>query len=520
MKKITILCLSLLIAAACQRQDELSQAPDTTPNDGVIAKDKIDSFVMETIQRTNQPFDWKDASDAILWSALVQSEKVLSVGYRTSPNEDVASKIHEINIQDSEWSKARQQVLNLIFEEERLTNSALKTPQDLIIYQEDVLPVLDVRVENLSTIQKLRQSGLVRYAEPMGYATKSQLSNAKVASSSGCGSNNAEPGLVNGTHFSVDSPAPRNGKISWNHSFHNVASGWNAGFAGQGIKLVIIDTGSSDSQENLSTTTGFTQGASSGRSVERLVTLPRATFLGIPTGPVETPNDGCGHGTSMAGAAVAPRGTDGNTVGIAYRANLITIRAAEDVLLDGSREQKGVADAFRLSGDRSDVKIISMSMGNLFSSGQISDAIKYAYNKGKMIFCAAGTSFSWTGGFVGVIFPASMAEAIAVTGIKDNLSTRCDACHQGADVEFVTVMERSSDLVKPLTLAMSGDAPSTVGGSSVATASVAGMAAVVWSKYPTATRATVYTRLKNSASNASSRHPNFGWGRINVATAL
>ncbi len=112
-----------------------------------------------------------------------------------------------------------------------------------------------------------------------------------------------------------------------------------------------------------------------------------------------------------------------------------------------------------------------------------------------------------------------MTQAIAVTGIKDNLTTRCDACHQGSDVEFVTVMEKS-DSKKPLSLAMSGDAPSTVGGSSVATASVAGMAAIVWSKYPSADRTTIYNRLKNASSNAASRHPNFGWGRINVGSAL
>ena len=221
----------------------------------------------------------------------------------------------------------------------------------------------------------------------------------------------------------------------------------------------------------------------------------------------------------MAGACAAPRGIDGNTVGVAYNSNLIITRAAEDVLLDASREQKGVADAFRYAGDQASVKIISMSMGNIFSNSQISDAVKYAYNKGKMIFCAAGTSFDLSAGFVGVIFPASMTEAIAVTGIKDNLTTRCDACHQGSDVEFVAVMEKS-DSKKPLSLAMSGDAPSTVGGSSVATASVAGMAAIVWSKYPTQSRSQIYTRLKNASSNAASRHPNFGWGRINVANAL
>ncbi len=77
-----------------------------------------------------------------------------------------------------------------------------------------------------------------------------------------------------------------------------------------------------------------------------------------------------------------------------------------------------MADAFTLAGNRTDVKVISMSMGNVISSGQIADGVRYAYGKGKLIFCAGGTSFGWTDGWGGVIFPASMAEAVAVTGIK------------------------------------------------------------------------------------------------------
>ncbi|MFN8352825.1 MAG: S8/S53 family peptidase [Spirosomataceae bacterium] len=517
MKKITRFVLLMLVAAACQQQDEIVSNV-TNPSNDLVPTDQIDTFVLNTIKQTQQPFEWKSAPDNMVWSALVQSEKVLSVGYRNdASNKTVEENLHTININDADWTTARNQLLTLIFEEERKTNADLKKPEDLIVYQEEILPVLDVHVENFSTIQKLRQHGLVRYAEPMGYKLQIQNRATRVAGSSGCGSNNAEPGLVNGTHYTVDSPSPRNGKISWNYSYHSVQSAWGSGYSGQGVKVAIIDTGSSDTQENI--VSAFNQGASSGRTVERRVTLPRSTFLGIPTGPVETPNDGCGHGTSMAGACAAPRGIDGNTVGIAYSCNLVVTRAAEDVFLDASREQKGVADAFTWAGGQSSVKIISMSMGNIFSSSQISDAVKYAYNQGKMIFCAAGTSFDWTAGFVGVIFPASMAEAIAVTGVKDNLNTRCDACHQGSDVEFVTVMEKS-DGQHPLSLAMSGDAPSTVGGSSVATASMAGMAAIVWSKYPTANRTTIYNRLKNASSNASSRNANFGWGRVNVATAL
>ena len=90
--------------------------------------------------------------------------------------------------------------------------------------------------------------------------------------------------------------------------------------------------------------------------------------------------------------------------------------------------------AFTNLANNASVKVISMSMGNIVSVGKIEDGIKYAYSKGKLIFCAAGTSTSFTT-FAGVIFPAWMPEAVAVTGIKDTSTYQaCDVCHTGSKV--------------------------------------------------------------------------------------
>jgi subtilisin family serine protease len=222
----------------------------------------------------------------------------------------------------------------------------------------------------------------------------------------------------------------------------------------------------------------------------------------------------------MAGACAAPRGLDGNTVGVAYNCNLIVCRAATDVYLDESREAKGVADAFTYAAGRTDVKIISMSMGRLTSSSQITDAILYAYGKGKLIFCAAGTSFSWTSGWAGVIFPATLSQVNAVTGVKSsNFYTPCTDCHSGAETDFTVVMEKSIGTAHPLSLAMSGDYPSTIGGSSVATATTAGIAALVWSRFPSYTRDQVLSKMIQSSSNYPWRDATLGWGMVNADMA-
>jgi subtilisin family serine protease len=319
---------------------------------------------------------------------------------------------------------------------------------------------------------------------------------------------------LEGTDYTTILP---NAKQSWNYNYHSIPKTWSK-TSGAGVKVFIIDTGCEFDQENLGS--AFNQGYSSGRTIEKIVTLPRSTTLGIPSGPVETADDGCGHGTSMAGACAAPRGTDGNACGVAYNCNLVTCRAAADVYLDESREVKGASDAFTNAANRTDVKIISMSMGKITSSSQLRDAVLYAYGKSKLLFCAAGTSFSWTSGWFGVIYPATLTQVNAVTGVfENNVNGSCTYCHDGSETDFTVVMDKSNGTRYPLTLAMSGDIPSTVGGSSVATATTAGIAALVWSKFPSYTRDQVLNKLVVSSVNYPNRNSSLGWGNINADAA-
>ena len=510
MKKVLPLLLLGALATfnACQKNTTAPALAREIP----AASDplSLDRFIQAKIEDKGE-FLWSWASEEQIWTALNNADFVLSIGYQPEGFQNLDAQIHEIDLQADIWKAARQRVVDMVLASEQKTTPGLRA-EDLTAYEVHGIPALNLRVTNPETIGLLRSSALVRYAEPIGY--EPFMKEARERSSSGCGSNTAQSGLVANVDYFNILPGC---KQSWNHSYHNITAAWNNS-TGSGTEVVIVDTGSGDEQNNLNE--DFAQGYSTGRYISRLVTLPQATNIwGNPTGSPETPHDQCGHGTSMAGACAAPRGTDGASTGIAYGANLSVYRAAVDVFLDESREVTGVSNAFTQAGANSAVRIISMSMGRITSSSQIRDAIKYAYNNGKLIFCAAGTSFSWTAWFTGVIFPASMTEVVAVTGIKDNLTNRCNACHQGSKVDFVMVMEKASNERHPLSLDMDSDDPSTVGGSSVATASVAGIAALVWSKYPSWTRTQVFTRLKTSSNYYPNRNSNFGWGRINASVA-
>jgi Subtilase family len=514
MKKVFALLMLTSFIISCKK-DLQEQQVDEVKADPIKSITEINNFIKTKLETTGK-FEWSTASDEIIWSALQHSDKIAAVGYKPVNETNIDLRLHNININDAAWVAAKENILQIILDEEIRGNKELQK-SNMQVWPEEFLPVVDVEIKSIATIKKLRSSNLLRYVEPMGYepsAMEQQGLGSRVLSSSGCGGNVGDNTLINNVHYTIATP---NTKVSWNYASHGIQNAWTKS-TGSAVKVFIIDSGCEFDQENLGS--AFNQGASSGRTVEKIVTLPRSSIFGIPYGAYETPDDGCGHGTSMAGACAAPRGTDGNACGVAYNCNLVTCRAGEDVLIDASKESKGVADAYVNAGNRADVKIISMSMGRITGSSQISDAIRYANGKGKLMMCAGGTSFSWTAGWFGVIFPAWMSEVQAITGIKQNTAyTRCDDCHKGSEIDFVVVMERAGDNVHALSLAMNGDVPSTVGGSSVATATCAGMAALVWSRFPTYTAAQVVDKLKASSSNYPAKTAEYGWGIPNVDVA-
>ena len=162
-----------------------------------------------------------------------------------------------------------------------------------------------------------------------------------------------------------------------------------------------------------------------------------------------------------------------------------------------------------------------MSIGYPWSIGSVRDGVRYAHNRGKLIFAAGGTSLDFTNWYP-VIFPASMSETVAVTGITDNGNyLQCDTCHDGSQIEFTIVMERNNNNSRTSTVVGFNNGESTyVGGSSVATATTAGIAALVWSKYPNWNRDQVLQRLRQSAELYPNRSSTKGYGNIDALQAV
>ena len=495
----------VLLTLACQT--DLPDTTTATPPDDPLPTSEINRRLYAALE-TQGVYDWATASDELLWSAAMQSDSSFAVGYQSAGFQNIETEIHRIDVNDATWTAARERVLDVILAGERELNPAT-TQEDLLpIGTDDVLPTLTVRFSNPATIRRLRELPELRYLEAMSYELPPL--NVVDRSGSGCG---AGPNYnLNSADYMTIAP---NVKQSWHHASSNVSTAWNSS-RGEGVTIAIIDTGASDSQDNLGSQ--FTAGQSGGRYVQKASTKYSGWWWWRKK---DSPHDQCGHGTQMAGLATAPRGNDGNAVGVAYKSSLLSIRAVEDVIISSSDEKNGVKDALILAGNDNSVKVISMSIGSPFSSGTVSDGIYYAYNKGKFIAAAAGTSLSWTTWY-GVIFPASMSQTVAVTGVRDGSPMDdCDICHSGSAVDFVMVMQRSGNNDRTaLTLATSSNQPTYVGGSSAATASVAGIAALVFAEHPGATRQQVYDVMKENAGFYPNKHGSFGWGIVDAAAAV
>lgn len=512
MKQILVALLACtLLFAACTKTSNENQlntnAVDNTKSTQLQTPQQINAIIKEALNIKGE-FNWNDASDLTIYSAIMHSkDHLVSVGYKPAGEVNVEQRLTKINIHDNKWSSVKTQVIQLILQEEKALRPKLKA-EDVEVWKENKLPVIDVRIDNFNTIKLLRNNPLIRYVEPMSYepedydaALHEQLEKS-LSGGSGCGDYVGE-NLQEGDDYVSILPGA---KQSWNYTYHNIPNAWNVS-TGTGMKIMVIDTGVSPDQDNMNS--DFNQGYSSGRTIQKIVTLPNANNA----------NDDCGHGTAMSSTAAAPRCIDGNSCGIAYNSNLVVCKAATDVVIEGS-EIKGVSDGYTYAADDPTIKIISLSLGRVTGSSQIKDAIQYAYDKGKLMFCAGGTSTIFTSWY-GVIFPATLPTVQAITGVKNTSNlVACGDCHKGKQIDFVIVMEKTSDKGSPICNAITGDVPSTVGGSSVATSSSAGIAALVWSAHPTETRDQILQRLTTTASSYPTKNKNYGYGKLNAYAAI
>ena len=215
------------------------------------------------------------------------------------------------------------------------------------------------------------------------------------------------------------------------------------------------------------------------------------------------PIDDHGHGTHCAGIIAA---TINNSIGIT---GLAQVRIMAEKVLDsgGGGYWDWVANGI-INATDCGAKIISMSLGGYGDSELVHDAVRYAYEAGVLVIAAAGNDNTNT-----KLYPAGYDEVIAVAA-TDQYDNKASFSNWGDWIELA---------------APGVDIYSTVpwgyeswSGTSMACPHVSGIAALVWSQYPTKTRDWVRLWLRYTADDLGDEGFDvyYGYGRINARKAV
>ena len=470
----------------------------------IISRSDLKQMVIDSIEQKQDVFNWNHATDLMIYSALVHHDSMLSIGFKPAELTDLNRNLHKFDFIDEKWISARNKIHNVLEDLLRSKNIGSIDPERLYPMKKyNNRPYINIKIADLEAITLLRSMAEVRYVEPMTFhLTPPQKSD------SGCSDYS---GSINAADYESISPASR---LSWNLKASQVDSAWTHSSKGAGVWVAVMDSGVADEQDKLGSE--FGEGQSTGRIVEK-------QGFYDPNGGTnyDGVNDQCGHGTAMASVATGPRGFDQTPAGAAYKANLVSYRCVQDVVINTAAEKNGVSLSLAHAAVDPRIKIISMSLGDVFYNSQVGDEIIIANNLGKLIFAAAGTSTTFTSWY-GVIFPANMNETVAITGVRDDSPrTKCGSCHSGSEVDFVIVMQRAADNSRNgMCLGEANHSQGYVGGSSCATAQQAGIAALIWGNNPTWTKGQVINRMITSADNYPFRDDEFGWGVVDARLAV
>jgi subtilisin family serine protease len=294
----------------------------------------------------------------------------------------------------------------------------------------------------------------------------------------------------------------------WVLDMLDVEAAWSV-TQGSGVTVAVIDSGVNPAVSDLTNS---------------VITGP--DYTGVTTSP--SSQDWGVHGTWMA-SLIAGHGHDGGlsgVIGIAPEARILSIRVIPDRGDPHYRQyerepetliQQSLADGIRYAITHG-ARVISMSIGYSTQSGVVREELQQAYNHGVVVIASAGNSGgpvgpgrdgeapeSFPANYPGVISVGAVGQSGAVAGFSsDNLSVQVAAPGvsvpaEGRDQQYWSVS-----------------------GTSPACALVAGVAALIKSKYPGLAPYLIASALTSTTTDrpAGGYNSQLGFGIVDAAAAL
>lgn len=221
------------------------------------------------------------------------------------------------------------------------------------------------------------------------------------------------------------------------------------------------------------------------------------------------PMDFHGHGTHCAGIASAVGNNGLGVCGATWNCKIMAVRAGyKGSDGNGYLELDDAAAAIIYAADNG-ADIISCSWGAYEDSQIIRDAVEYAYDAGVLLVAAAGNDMRDD-----KLYPAAYDQVIAVS-----------ATNQFDGAAWFTNFGEWIELAAPgvdINSTIFDDSYEEMSGTSMATPCVAGVAALVWSRFPDMSRDEVRAQLRFASDDLGEEGFDFyfGYGRVNAEKAV
>ena len=214
------------------------------------------------------------------------------------------------------------------------------------------------------------------------------------------------------------------------------------------------------------------------------------------------PIDESGHGTHVTGIIGAAVDNDIGIAGVAWNCTLMPIRGAG---VEGIRDDRSAA-AIVYAVDNG-ARVINMSWGGRERSFVLRDAVDYAYARGVLMVAASGNASEGAS-----IFPAGYRKVISVAATEQH-KKRFYQSNFGAAIDIgapgnVIVSTHINNRYRPLS------------GTSMATAHVTGVAALIISKRPSLTHQEARQILLSTTDPIVESPELVDAGNLNAARAL
>jgi type VII secretion-associated serine protease mycosin len=290
----------------------------------------------------------------------------------------------------------------------------------------------------------------------------------------------------------------------------DVATAWRSS-TGAGVTVAVLDSGVDASHPDL---------------VGQV--LPGADFV---DGSTDGRRDFVGHGTTVA-ALIAGRNDDGAGVaGIAPAAKILPVR-----VLDKENKYDDaavVATGLRWAVDHG-AKVVNLSLGGGARSDALAGALDYAAAHDVVVVACTG-NVTTGANYTEVWYPAREPGVVAVAGLVGTPAPGAAATGGGtaagggtgggADALWTGSLTGSATVLTAPAVDLIGARPGgywRVQGTSFAAPLVAGVAALVRSRWPALDSANVINRLIRTARDLgpSGRDDKFGYGEVNPVAAV